>query len=75
MQTRQINIFGNDDIIESLVESRQFSQQAQDHIRLLRNLTLETAVLDFSTLSKDEREYIQYLRERMAAALAKSLQN
>ena len=71
MSVKQLNIFGDEDFIESLVDPKQFSQQAQDHIRLLRNLALEVPIIDRLTgLSPEEQKYIRYLRERMAMALA-----
>ncbi|KLU61713.1 hypothetical protein CEB3_c18910 [Peptococcaceae bacterium CEB3] len=71
MPERQINIFGSDDLIENLVDTKGFSPQAQDHIRLLKNLSQEIAVLNLYDFSQDEREYVRFLRGRVVNALDK----
>ena len=71
---KQCNIFGGEDFIESLVDPKQFSQRAQDHIRLLRNLALEAPIIDrLSGLSPEEQKYIRHLRKKAVMALAVSM--
>ena len=65
MSAKQFNIFGEEDFIESLVDTKDFSRQAQDHIRLLRNVVAETPIIDrLSGLSPEEKKYIRFLREK-----------
>ena len=69
MSAKQLNIFGEEDFIESLVDPKDFSQRAQDHIRLLRNLASETPIIDrLGGLSLEEQKYIQFLREKTVIA-------
>lgn len=71
MLAKQLNIFGGDDFIESLVDTKHFSRQAQDHIRLLRNVAAETPIINrLGGLSPEEQKYIRYLREKTVNALA-----
>ena len=48
----------------------QYSKQAEDHIRLLRNLTIQTKIIDkLDNLTAEEKEYISFLREKVVLAL------
>lgn len=74
MLTKQCNIFGGEDYIESLVDTKQFSQRAQDHIRLLRSVALEAPIIDrLEGFSPEEQKYIRHLREKVAMVLALSV--
>ncbi len=66
----QINIFGEEEFIEPLIDPKQFCQKAQDHIRLLRNLTLQISIIDrLDGISPEEQRYIKYLRQKMVTYL------
>ena len=65
--TKQLNIYGEEDLP---VDPKSFSKQAQDHIRLLRNLVQEAPVINrLDGISAEEHKYIQFMRAKAVAAL------
>lgn len=68
---KQINIFGGEDIIETTVDLSKFSSVAIDHIRLLKNVLLQTPVVDDlrHQLQPQEIEYLNFLRGKVVSKL------